>query len=94
MVCDKQITSSKFEQGNDHMGRWTWLTLRGKKGVHMTIITAYRPCQSKHEGAVEMQQLRYLREKHIGSDKDPLQRYDEDLKALLKRKLTRNIGSF
>ena len=86
-LCDKQITSSKFEQGNDEMGRWTWLTLRGKKGIKTTIISAYRPCESKHEGAVEMQQLRYLWEKHIGSDKDPLQRYNNDLKALLESKI-------
>ena len=30
-ICDKQLTSLKFEQGTDKMGRWTWMTLRGKK---------------------------------------------------------------
>ena len=86
-VCDKKMTSYKFKQGTDDMGRWTWLTLRGKKGVHTTVILAYRLCESKYEGALEMQELRFLRKKFDESDKDPLERYEEDLKVLIESKL-------
>ena len=35
--------------GNDHMGRWSWIDMRGKKGKMIRVISAYRVSQSKLE---------------------------------------------
>ena len=67
------------------MGRWTWVTLRGKEGVLSTIITAYRPQPSGGEASVKAQQLRYIREQGNMYD-DPIKLFDDDLIALIEKK--------
>ena len=85
-ITNKYITSCRFSHGEDDMGRWTWSTLRGKKGIKMTIISAYRPCKSNNDQSVEMQQLQYLRDRDI--DTDPHACFDADLKGLIEGKIT------
>ena len=58
---------------------------REKRSTHNNL--AYRPCESKYEGAVEMQQLCFLCKKFDESDKDPLEHYEDDLKVLIESKL-------
>ena len=48
-----------------------------------TVISAHQPWQSEAEGPVEMQELCYLQEKGE-TKKDPHEKYDEDLKDLVK----------
>ena len=67
------------------MGQWTWTTLRGKKGIKMTIISAHRPCKSDNDQSVEMQQLKYLRNKEITTD--PHACFDTDLQNLIESKI-------
>jgi hypothetical protein len=38
--CKKRISADK-------KGRWSSITLVGKKGRYITLITAYRVCQQK-----------------------------------------------
>ena len=40
-VTTTYTTSCRFKHGVDDMGRWTWTTLREKKGIKTTIISAY-----------------------------------------------------
>ena len=87
-ITSKQITSCRFSHDVDKMGRWTWTTLRGKRGIQTTIITAYRPCKSSNVNAVETQQLQYLR--NAGIHTDPLETFDTDLKKLIENKLDNN----
>jgi len=84
-ITSKYITSCRFKHGEDIMGRWTWVTLRGKRGIKTTIISTYRPCKSANEQSVEMQQLQFLRNK--GDITDPHDRFDNDLKSLIEEKL-------
>ena len=43
------------------LGRWSWVTLRGKQGIKTTFITMYRPCKSTAtENTTYAQHLRYL----------------------------------
>ena len=56
-ILNRYLTSTKFENGEDEMGRWTWVTLLGKEGVFSTIITAYQPQPSGGEASVKAQQL-------------------------------------
>ena len=71
------------------MGRWTWITFRGKQNTHTTIISAYRPVKSGAPGSVEAQQLRYLREQDNLYD-DPLTAYDNNLVNIIQQK--RDLG--
>ena len=84
-ITNKYITSCKFKQAADPMGRWTWTTLRGKRGIKTTIISAYRPCKSSNDQSVETQQLQYLR--NTGDITDPHTKFDDDLQQLITDKL-------
>ena len=88
-AVNHRLTSSKVDNDSDSMGRWTWITFRGKHNTHTTIISAYRPVKSGAPGSVEAQQLRYLRE-HDNLYDDPLTAYDNDMMNLIKQK--RDLG--
>ena len=59
-VANHCLTSSKTDNGNDIMGRWTWITFRGKHNTHTTIISVYCPVKSGAPGSVEAKQLQFL----------------------------------
>ena len=39
--------SRVMSKGSNHMGRWSWMDLRGKAGVTIRVYSAYRVCQEK-----------------------------------------------
>ena len=51
--------ASAIEYGGDKgMGRWSWVTLKGRNNVKTTIITGYRPCRNvKDDNSTYNQQL-------------------------------------
>ena len=53
-------TAHIVKKGNDNrnLGRWTWITLKGKQNLHTTIITVYRP--TNHQ-ATALNQLGAIR---------------------------------
>ena len=60
-------------RGTDPMGRFCWLTLRGKRDEGVLIISAYRVCQTKHDipGAFTAFQQQYtalLEDGHTNPD--------------------------
>ena len=38
--------------GSDHMGRWSWIDMRGEKGKMIRMVSAYRvsQCNTKYAG--------------------------------------------
>ena len=50
MLCDGNWNSRVVNKGNDphKLGRWSYLTLRGRNDFLVTIITAYRCCVSNN----------------------------------------------
>ena len=43
------------------LGRWSWITLRGKQGIKTTFFTLYRPCKSTtSDNTTYSQHIRYL----------------------------------
>ena len=79
-------TSSVVDQGrDDNLGRWSWVTLRGKHNIKTTIITGYRPCgNTSTQNTVVLQQQRYLAAKHM--DKHPRQIWLDKMGDLVKEK--------
>ena len=55
------------KSGKEALGRWTYITLAGKKNRKVTIYTLYRVCDQKHNSGnctIYMQQENDLRQKH------------------------------
>ena len=57
--------------------RWTWITLSGPNNSFITIISAYRPCESRGESTVYQQHFRGLMKKDDA--RSPRKAFDEDL---------------
>jgi hypothetical protein len=49
-----------FCKGSDHMGRFTWMALRGSDGTGVIVVNAYRV--SQHKGTVTGENTAYMRE--------------------------------
>jgi hypothetical protein len=56
-TCHKIVAS-----GNDflHLGRWSWIKLRGKGGIHVRILAVYRPVRSSGFTTTYQEQKRAL----------------------------------
>ena len=85
-VCDNWV-SRVIAKGEDPfgIGRWSYITLRGKNSVKITIITAYNATPSSGDSTYYHQQLRVLsrlhREQHIASNPDPRRQFVLDLQS-------------
>ena len=82
-----KATSSVVASGKDsRMGRWAWVTLKGKQHIQTTIITGYRPCKNlKDENSTYNQQLRALTAQQIMVC--PRKLWLEDMKKLIQQKI-------
>ena len=82
-----EATSSIIASGKDErLGRWVWVTLKGKLQMKTTIITGYRPCKNiKDENSTYNQHLRVLAAQHVTGC--PRQLWLEDMKKLIQQKL-------
>jgi hypothetical protein len=49
-----------YRRGSDHMGRFSWMALRGVDGTGIIVITAYRV--SQHKGTAAGENTAYMRE--------------------------------
>ena len=79
--------STVFKSGKDEvLGRWSWMTLRGKNNIQTTIITGYRPCDNPSgPDSVYLQQQRYLNANQINTC--PRELWLKDLTQFVKQKL-------
>ena len=62
------------------LGRWSWIQVSGRNGLHIRIISAYRPCRVTNSTGLTTnwdQQLRYFRKNNQRDD--PLYHFDHDL---------------
>jgi hypothetical protein len=61
IVCDNWV-SRIIDKGEDHvgLGRWSYLTLRGKGSTKITIITTYNPSYNMGDTTNYRQQQRTL----------------------------------
>ena len=76
--------------GQDALGRWSYITLKGKQERKVTIISAYRVCENSLDQAGPTtcwkQQWRQLRKKGY-SCPDPRKRFLSDFKTFLETRM-------
>ena len=84
----ESATNRVIDSGKDkHLGRWSWITLRGKNNIRTTLISGYRPTANHSTpNTVFRQQQRYLAATQ--TDKCPLQLWLDDMETLVKSKLS------
>ena len=79
--------SSITASGKDSiLGRWAWVTYKGKHDIHTTIITGYRPCKNlKDDNSTYNQHIRYLSVQNI--QECPRKLWLTDMKRLVQQKI-------
>ena len=81
-IIAKTIRGRITEQGQDAMGRWTYIRLATKQSSMIYIITAYKPCKTTLNQAgpftVFRQQWTEMRNKGI-TNPQPRKQFDKDL---------------
>jgi exonuclease III len=75
-----QASTLGADPSND--GRWSYVTVTGKDGKAVTIITAYRPCKNEGDATVWSQQWSLQRARGI-EQPDPRKQFFQDLKAFI-----------
>lgn len=67
------------EKNLHNLGQWTWIRFRGQQGVHLRVISAYKPCKNRTGNhSVWTQQVNYFCKKGIQSP-DPRALFDKHL---------------
>jgi len=62
----------------EELGRWSWVRIQGRDGVHTRVLSAYRPVKNtSYIGSTYQQQLRYFRSQN--NHTDPLELFDKHL---------------
>lgn len=99
-VVTNNWTSRIIDRGADPygLGRWTYVTMRGKDGIKITLVTAYRICpqtlSSIGPHTSTAQQFRHLskdfREADLIHDPKPRLQFIVDLQAWLEYKIQDN----
>ena len=80
MLTRDKSTAHTIQKGVDRrkLGRWTWLTLRGKTDKRTTVINTYRATNTQKTA---MNQLGMLRKVH--PTREPEDFWDDDLSELI-----------
>ena len=83
LLTKDKATAHLVKKGKDErrLGRWTWVTIKGKFDKLTTIISAYRPI---NEQVTSQNQLGTLRKIH--PSKQPEDFWEEDLSTLIEAK--------
>ena len=88
-ICDNWV-SRVLHKGEDPygLGRWSYVTLRGKGSIKITVITAYNATPSPGDSTYHHQQLRVLsrfyREQNIPTPPNPRRQFMLDLQAWIE----------
>ena len=79
MLAMNKISYCVQSSGRDKrgMGRWCWIRLRGKNGIHTRLITVYVPTQNAGENTVYAQHIRGLAA--LGISECPIKQFWSDL---------------
>jgi hypothetical protein len=88
IITHSRSTAHTCEHGEDEnqLGRWNYITLRGKHETYMTIISVYRPSKQQE---TFLRQTAYTakRRKTIQLDDNPDSIWFSDLRLLITKKL-------
>jgi hypothetical protein len=85
MVCQGHTCGRVISSGTDDniLGRWTWMKLRGCRGLSVVIATVYRPVFNKGALSTYQQHKNVLRDKDI--DTCPRKQLLDDLAEEIKK---------
>jgi hypothetical protein len=83
MITQEKSSAHMIDKGGDEeeMGRWAWVTIKGKANKRTTIITTYR---ARNHQQTAIRQLGVIRKKHC--TKQPEEAWEEDLVKLIRGK--------
>jgi Endonuclease/Exonuclease/phosphatase family. len=88
IITNTRSTAHTCEAGVDreNLGRWNYITLKGKRNYYMTVISVYRPTKYQE---TYLRQTAYTakRRKILGIDKTPENLWFYDLKDLIEKKM-------
>jgi hypothetical protein len=81
MITQEKSSAHMIDKGGDKedMGRWAWVTIKGKSNKRTTIITTYR---ARNYQQIAIRQLGIIRKKHC--TKQPEEAWEEDLIKLIR----------
>ena len=96
LILGNPLSKFILSHGSDSrsLGRWTWITLRGKSHKIVTFITVYRSAPGWASYNSQLAAIRHhwsQGDETLQSDTDPSQLFLDDLRALLQSKLS--LGS-
>ena len=96
LIIGNPLSKFILSHGSDarSLGRWTWITLRGKSHKIVTFITVYRSAPGWASYNSQLASIRHQwsqGDETLQSDTDPSQLFLADLRTLLQSKLS--IGS-
>ena len=85
-----ELTSRVYKTGKDKLlGRWSWTSYRGCRGIITTIITGYRPCRN-----MTGNNTNYLQHKKVlmalGLQTCPREKWLEDIAVFIKQRQQQN----
>ena len=93
LTINGPTTGRIYDQGNDHLGRFCWYALRGKRDEGVLVIIAYRVCHKASDapGPFMAYRQQYISMRDVGvTNPNPRQQILKDLTALITTK--RNEG--
>ena len=82
MIARDQFAHRCYTRGYDYLGRWMVLTFRGKEGLALRVVTAYRPIPGSGPYTVYQQQVEYYSSKD--NNKCPITNYDNYLTKIIE----------
>ena len=82
MIARDQFAHRCYTREYDYLGRWMVLTFRGKEGLVLRVVTAYRPIPGSGPYTVYQQQVEYYSSKD--NNKCPITNYDNDLTKIIE----------
>ena len=82
ILAREQFAHRCFTRGYDSLGRWIVLSFRGKDGLALRVVSAYRPIPGSGPYTVYQQQINYF--STIGNTKCSITNYDNDLITLIE----------
>ena len=82
ILARDQFAHRCFSREYDSLGRWMVLTFRGREGLALRVVSAYRPIPGSGPYTVYQQQRNYY--STIGNTKCPITNYGSDLTTLMQ----------
>ena len=86
IIAKDKAAAHVIAKGGDskEMGRWSWITVKGKRNKKTTIVTTYR---ARNTQQTALRQLGVIRKFHVS--KQPEESWEDDLNNLIAKKRKR-----